>query len=262
MTPTHRLEELTREAVRRLAPRSTAIIPTAAIEQHGPHLPICTDQRIATAVAGRAARAAAGSASILVAPVLAYGISAHHFPFPGVVTLTRETFIDAVVEIGESLTRSGFQRIFILNAHGGNDEAARLAAKEINERTGVLCGAASYWTIAWEALVETGASFGITRLPGHAGAFETAIMHVLAPELVAGDAMPEALPSPERAVPSALRPLVMRPPSSDGLTGGYSDDPASATAEAGERLLEAAVTEVARFLIDFANSPLPEQGRG
>jgi creatinine amidohydrolase len=256
MTATRLLEQMTREEVRRRGPSSTAIIPTAAIEQHGPHLPICTDQRIASAIAERAAQAASDSASILVVPTLAYGLSAHHFPFPGVLSLTRETFIEAVAEIGGSLTRSGFRRIFILNAHGGNDEAVRLAAKEINERWGVLCGAASYWTIAWNALVEAGAAFGITRLPGHAGAFETAMMRVLEPDLIADVAMPEVIAAPARALPTALRPLVLRPSPSDGVTGGYSDDPAVATAEAGERLLEAAVNEVARFLIDFATIPI------
>ncbi len=80
-------------------------------------------------------------------PVVAYGISAHHFPFPGVLSLSPEHFIGVLRDLGDSLARSGFRRIFILNAHGGNDEAVRLAARQIADDHRVLCGAASYWTL-------------------------------------------------------------------------------------------------------------------
>jgi creatinine amidohydrolase len=252
MPTTVLLEELTREDVRALAPRAVVILPTAAIEQHGPHLPICVDRVIGEAVAERAARRAAPAATILVAPAVAYGISAHHFPFPGVLSLAPEQFIGVLRDLADSFVRSGFRRIFILNAHGGNDEAVRLAARQIALDQHVLCGAASYWTLAWDALVGEGRAFDLGRLPGHAGAFETSLMLALRPELLEDATLPPAVATLVPSVPAGSRPLIARPETSDGQTGGYSDDPARATPDAGERFLEIVSREVARTLVEFA----------
>jgi creatinine amidohydrolase len=243
---------MTREEIRALAPHAVAVLPTAAIEQHGPHLPICVDRVIAEAVAERSARRAAPAATVLVAPALSYGISAHHFPFPGVLSLSPEHFIGVLRDLADSLVRSGFRRIFILNGHGGNDEAIRLAARQLVLDHRVLCGAASYWTLAWDALVDEGRALDLGRLPGHAGAFETALMLALRPDLLEGATMPPPVATHVPSVPAGLRPLIARPETSDGRTGGYSDDPAQATPAAGERFLEIITREVARTLVEFA----------
>lgn len=242
------LNELTREEVAAIAPRAVAVVPTAATEQHGPHLPIMTDSCIVAAVAERAARAA--DVPVLVAPVVSYGISAHHFPFPGVMSLAPESFIGVLNDLGDSLARSGFRRLFILNGHGGNDEAIRLAARWIGRERKVVCAAASYWTLAWSALVEEGRVFETGLLPGHAGAFETSLMQALRPDLLAEMTAPPAastaIPRPE----PAARPLVVRPDAWEGMTGGYSDDPARGSRAAGERFLEIIAREVARSLAE------------
>ena len=240
------LNELTRDEVQAVAPQAIAVVPTAATEQHGPHLPIMTDSCIVAAVAERAAQAA--SVPVLVAPVVSYGISAHHFPFPGVMSLSTESFIGVLNDLGDSLARSGFRRVFILNGHGGNDEAIRLAARWIGRERKLICAAASYWTLAWSALADEGRVFDTGLLPGHAGGFETALMQALRPDLLEGTTMPPpastAIPRPE----PAARPLIVRPDAWEGMTGGYSDDPARATREAGERFLAIIAREVARSL--------------
>lgn len=248
MTQEVLLHEMRREEVRAIAPEAVAVLPTAATEQHGPHLPILTDSCIAAAVAERAARLA--TAPVVVAPTLNYGISAHHFPFPGVLSLSPESFLGNLRDLGDSLARSGFRRIFILNGHGGNDEAIRLAARWIGQERRVLCGAASYWTLARDALIEEGRVFETGLLPGHAGGFETALMLALRPDLVADTMPPPASAEIPRAEPAA-RPLIVRPDAWEGMAGGYSDSPARATREVGERFLAIIEREVARALVEF-----------
>ena len=86
------LAEMTREQIRRLAPNAVAVLPTAAIEQHGPHAPIITDTLLCGTVAQRAAEQAAGRVNAVVAPVLCYGNSHHHRPFPGVLSLSSKNY--------------------------------------------------------------------------------------------------------------------------------------------------------------------------
>ena len=98
------LAELTREQIRRLAPEATVVLPTAAIEQHGPHLPTLTDTAACGAVCQRAAEAAAAEgATVLVAPVMWIGHSHHHFPHPGVLSLSTGTFVQVLRELGDSV---------------------------------------------------------------------------------------------------------------------------------------------------------------
>jgi creatinine amidohydrolase len=119
-------------------------------------------------------------------------------------------------------------------------------------RSGVLCGAASYWTLAWDALVGEGRALELGRLPGHAGAFETALMRAIRPDLLEHATMPAPAGTTIPSVPPGMRPLIVKPETADGLTGGYGDDPARATAGDGERFLAIITREVARTLAEFA----------
>src|SRR5438270_1928696 len=165
------LAEMTREQIRRIAPETTVVLPTAAIEQHGPHLAIVTDTLAVTTICQRAAELASKETPVVVAPPVHFGSSHHHFPHPGVLSLSNATFTRVVVEICESLARSGFRRIAVINGHGGNDEAVRVAAREVGlSHPDVTIAASSYWTIAHEALVGEGGAAELGQLPGHAGA--------------------------------------------------------------------------------------------
>ena len=251
MATTIFMNELTREEIREIAPNAIAVIPTAATEQHGPHLPIMTDSRICAEVAARAARRASESAPVLVTPVLSFGISAHHFAFPGVLSLTPESFIGVLRDLGDSLARSGFRKVFILNGHGGNDEAIRLAARWIGQERGIVCGAASYWTLARKALVDEGKVHDTGLLPGHAGGFETALMRALRPDLLERATMPEPASVEIPREEAGARALIVRPDAWEGMRGGYSDDPARATREAGERFLAIIEREVAHAFVEL-----------
>src|SRR5262249_41520040 len=154
------------------------VLPVGAIEQHGPHLPVAVDTYAVTHIARAAAEQAAGQIPILVAPTLPFGSSHHHLPFGGTLSLGTETYYRVLIDLAESLIAGGFRRIFFLNGHGGNNELIQLAARDLALRHPAHLAAASYWTIAWQALVAERANDS-AGLPGHAGTFETSLMLAL-----------------------------------------------------------------------------------
>ncbi|HEY6072482.1 MAG TPA: creatininase family protein, partial [Anaerolineales bacterium] len=144
-------ERLTWPTVRDFPKEHTVvIIPTGAIEQHGPHLSMATDTVLVTEVARRAADRTRGRAEVLVTPTFWSGCSEHHMEFSGTLTLSVETFVRAVTEIGLAVVTHGFRRLLILNGHGGNTEPVRIAARAIRESGGgkVFVAAANYWQFA------------------------------------------------------------------------------------------------------------------
>jgi len=252
MTPKTLLAEMTREQIRRIAPTAIAVLPTAAIEQHGPHLAIATDTLACTTICQRAAElATAEGTPVTVAPTLQFGASHHHRPYPGVLSLSLTTFVQVVKELCESLALSGFRRIVIVNGHGGNDAAIRVAATDVSLAHPVSIAAASYWTIAAGALAEDGRVREVGQLPGHAGGFETALVLALRPELVDRASYPTARSGPPYTPDLAQRATVIAEGGSIGAGPGYTDDPSRASAEDGEHLLRIITGELARFLVSF-----------
>lgn len=272
------LAEMTRDEIQRIATHATAVLPTGSIEQHGPHLPVCTDSLLCETVAHRAAEQAAAQISVVVAPMLYYGNSHHHFPFVGVLSLTSHTFMAAVTEVLEGLVRSGFRKLMILNGHGGNADANSVVGRDIVNRLGhpVSIVTASYWEIARSALIEKGLTSN-ELIPGHAGRFETALVMAIRPELVNQDGLTQVrYVSQERSDLAAdLACTTAQGHSgwiaSSGFTRaiwdgaflpvrvhgawaagpGYTDNPTAATVEEGKTVLDVIVQRVADFLIAF-----------
>jgi creatinine amidohydrolase len=243
------VQELSRNRLRDLSPEALVVLPVGATEQHGPHLPVGTDFLVVERVARAAAERAATEIPVLIAPTLPYGSSHHHLPWSGTLSLSTDSFFKAAHDLVLSLAGGGFRRIFILNGHGGNDELVQVVARDVALQEPVDVAAASYWNIAWDALVEAGAAVG--SLPGHAGAFETALMLAIAPELV----------DPERPD----RPWDPQSDDQGGRyrveshgswkeTDGFTDNPARGVAADGERYFEAIVGAVGAALIDFYRS--------
>lgn len=243
MAASHWMAELTRDAVSRVVPNATVLLPTAAIEQHDPHLPIVTDSCIITALADRIAQAA--SVPILVGPTVCYGASQHHFPFPGVMSLSSRSFAHILRDLLDSLARSGARRVYLLNGHGGNDELVRLVAREEAPLKDLAIGAASYWSLAWEGLLGIEAHTQIGPLPGHAGHFETAMMLALRPDLVRHAAIPVA--GSDAAIgsvwPADFHGTVNLPRIPTAASG-TSDDATRATVAWGNELLRVVVRDV------------------
>ncbi|MBN2552386.1 MAG: creatininase family protein [Spirochaetales bacterium] len=114
----------------------TVVLPVGSTEQHGPHLPICTDDYMAQKWAADAALLARKqfAARVLVLPGIHFGNAKHHMGFPGTVTLSFETLKNLVFEVGDSVLAHGFRKLVILNVHGGNRFAVGAAGVDLKEK--------------------------------------------------------------------------------------------------------------------------------
>jgi creatinine amidohydrolase len=249
----YRLAELTREELRRRLPGATVVIPIGATEQHGPHLPLMTDHLMAETIALRAAELAPPEVDVLVAPVLPFGCSSHHLPVGGALTVNLRTYIAFLVDLGESVAAMGGKRLVLLNGHGGNEDAMRVAATELvsERRLGMAVAAASYWTIGHEALA---------RLPfagpGHAGHFETSCVLAVRPDLTRLDARfaPDRESRP-LAISGQINGVPVRYPGIWEASDGVSDAADQASAELGEQTVAAIARSTADFLVAFHQRP-------
>ena len=231
------------EQVREAAGGDTVVIlPLAALEQHGPHLPVEADAVLAEAVALGTARAmSARGGRALVLPVLWAGISEHHMSFGGTVTLDAATFIAVVGQVCRSVARHGFRRIVLLNGHGGNEWAMRVAADDLTPALGLPVVGLTYWNVAADAIAAV--LTAQARLL-HACEAETSMMQALRPDLVAADRIPPMQPLPQ-ATSGVHRWRTLAAVSPVGVIG----DPAAASAEKGHRLLAVIADAVADALL-------------
>lgn len=254
------MHEMNREQIKAIAPKAIGVLCTAATEQHGPHMAVGTDTLLVSTVAERAAQAAADTVPVVITPPLAFGSSHHHYPFGGTISLTSATFAGVVVEVLEGLVRTGFKHLVVLNGHGGNKDLVGMASQDLVNRLGFAATVASgnYWDIARPAMVEAGLLPG-GRIPGHAGHFETSAILSLRPDWVDEKARAKVT-DVEKAGQGLDVPLtgaVVQTHGAWGKSPGHTDNPALATAELGEQLLDIAVNEVAQFFRDFSKVPGP-----
>jgi creatinine amidohydrolase len=201
--------------------RTLLAVPLGSLEQHGPHLPLDTDARIAAAVAGGLARVRPG---ISVAPALPYGASGEHAAFPGTLLVGHEVLADVLVELVRS-ARVSFAGVVLVSAHGGNRDALAMAEKR--------CGAEGDDVLAW-TLAAAGSD-------AHAGRTETSLMLAIAPDAVLLDRAEPGCTEPLPRLMPRLREEGLRPVSPNGVLG----DPTGANAPEGRALLAALVTELA-----------------
>jgi creatinine amidohydrolase len=253
--PPHRfLPYLSWTEVDALADRENTVIvlPAGAIEQHGPHLPCAVDSIIAAGVVGRALSILPPDVPAYALAPITYGKSDEHLHFPGTLTLTGELLQNTVLEVGESIYRSGFRKFLIVNAHGGQPQPIDMAARELRLRHGdFVVIPRSAWAVPHDASFM---SDDERQLSMHAGHGETALMMALAPHTVRMDRaianVPEPFPCPTL---SSTRPAAAWCARDFGPTGVIGD-PTGATLEQGMRLLDelgaswaAAIGEVYRM---------------
>jgi creatinine amidohydrolase len=239
--------------------RTVALLPTAAIEQHGPHLPLDTDAFLCTRVAEESAARAQRDGPVLLAPTLPYGSSTHHMAFAGTLTLGAGTFLAAVGELCSSLVEHGFRRLLVVNGHGGNSALAREAVQQLANRAPVLAAFVDYWALGREAAAEVRDS-----PPGgmaHACEFETSLMLHLRPESVRRELVRREIPEPrfsQERLELASPGRVAAGWRTDWLSSsGVLGAPELASAEKGERLFEACVEGLAQLIAELREAPLP-----
>lgn len=163
-------------------PRDTvAVLPVAAIEQHGPHLPVAVDACINAAVIDRALELLTVGLPVTILPMQSVGKSNEHMAFPGTLSLSTEMVIRLWTEIGESVMRTGVRRLVLFNSHGGQGQIAQIVARDLRVRHGMLVVCANAYDLATPAGIfpEAELRHGI-----HGGSVETSLMLALRPDLV------------------------------------------------------------------------------
>ncbi|WP_448562518.1 creatininase family protein [Trichothermofontia sp.] len=214
--------------------------PLGAIEQHGPHLPLVVDSAIATAVVGQALQDLSPHIPAYALPTLSYGKSNEHWHFPGTVTLTTQTLLALLMEVGESLYRAGFRKLAFVNAHGGQPQIVEMAARDLHQRYSDFWVFPLFvWRVPHEAeaiLTPKEQALGI-----HAGDAETSLMLSLLPDHVHMDqAVAEYPPDlPADSLLSVEGKLPFAWVTQDLSQSGVMGNPLAATRDKGDRLLAA-----------------------
>jgi len=212
---------------------SVLAVPIGSLEQHGPHLPLDTDTRIATELAGRLAAMVRG---VVVAPAVPYGASGEHAGFPGTLLVRHEVLTELLVELVRS-ARSSFAGVVVISAHGGNSDALTKAAKR--------CRAEGDAMLVWTADNKGG--------DAHAGRTETSLMLAIDEESVRAGLAEAGCTEPLEAILPRLRAEGVRPLSSNGVLG----NPEGASAAEGRQLLGG----LARALADAVEDWWPARER-
>ena len=223
------------------------ILPTAAIEQHGHHLPLATDTLINNLLLGHALRKLSAELNVYALPPVCYGKSNEHIGFPGTLSVSSSTFMAVLRDLASSLSKAGFRKLVLYNTHGGNtaliDVMSRDLRAEFGLRTFAMHGSAG---ISFEGLDPQERAYGF-----HAGEVETSFLLTSVPELVdtgaytanyIADVSKPGLLLPENA-PATFAWLTK-----DIAVSGVMGDPRPATAEKGARWLEQAATRLAAAL--------------
>lgn len=218
----------------RLDPDKTvAVLPTAAIEQHGPHLPVGTDSLIAQGMLDAARDTCPDDLDLLILPVQAIGKSNEHLWAAGTCTLTAETALRAWTEIGLSIARAGLKKLMIVNSHGGNLDLISILSRELRVRAGMLAVKTQWGSFgAPDGLFSTQENtYGI-----HGGDRETSLMLAFRPETVDMTAARDFRSTAETSLIPPIGPVSYGWIASDLSDSGVVGEAHLATAEKGRAL--------------------------
>lgn len=246
--PPHReFSSLNWKQVEALSRDTLLILPTAAIEQHGHHLPLATDTLINNLLLGKALEKLPSEAAVYALPPVCYGKSNEHIGFPGTLSVSAATFMAVLRDLGASIAASGFKRLVLYNTHGGNsslvDVMARDLRAEFDLQTFCIFGSAG---ATFEGLNAQEKKYGY-----HAGELETAFLLHGTPELVDTSAYTTnyiaQIENPSFLVPEH-GPATFAWLTRDIAASGVLGDPTPSTAENGKLWVEAASTQIAKAI--------------
>jgi creatinine amidohydrolase len=254
-----RWEDLATTDLGRFDPeKAIAVLPVAAVEQHGPHLPLGTDAFICDAILDNALARPDAATPVLRLPTQRVGHSPEHTGFPGTLSLRVETALALWTDVGRSVAAAGIRKLLLFNSHGGQAALVDIVAQALRSEASMTVARCSYYRFplpeGWVA--ERERRFGV-----HGGQLETSLMLHIAPHLVRLDHMRDFASSAE-PWEAAYHGLQV-----EGETGigwraedlnreGVTGDASSASAELGARLLEHFAARVATLLGDLRSFPL------
>jgi creatinine amidohydrolase len=220
--------------------RWIAVLPLAATEQHGPHLPVGTDVMIGEAYLARVRELMPATLPATFLPLQPVGISTEHIDYPGTLTLSAETALRDWMALGESVARAGVKKLVMVTSHGGNSAAMTLVAQDLRAQHGLFVV-----TTGWSRFGAPDGLFSAEELRHgiHGGAVETSIMLARYPHTVHKNAIADFRPSSidiekEYRWLSTQRPAAFAWQAQDLHASGAAGDATQASADKGEKLID------------------------
>ena len=248
--------DMTREEIAAVEKdKAIVLLPMSATEQHGAHLPVGTDTTILAELIDRfCEKRSLDGFSVLFAPQLAVGKSNEHMSFAGTLTFSSTTYYALLFDIAKSIAACGFQKLVLLNSHGGNFDMANLIARDIRIELGMEVYVFDWWfTDFWQeglkGLKESG-KYGVF----HACELETSLMLAAQPENVHMELAVDEDPAEalrDNDFVSVFGPVTVGWKTSDVSRSGVIGAPSCAAAEKGEKLFSYAIEKLEKMLREF-----------
>lgn len=244
--PTRLHEHTTTTAADRLADAEVALLPTGAVEQHGPALPLGLDFLVARALAD-----SVDGTDAVVLPAVPVGVSANHRQFHGTLSVSPETFGAYVEEVIESLAAHGVRKAVFVNGHGENGDALDRAARRLRAAETAFAVPWNWWS----NLGDLPADLMGTEAVGHADEVESSVMLAVASHLVREDALEDAEAGAVEEWGETVAGATLPLDTADFAESGAAGSPTRASREAGEELFEAASDDLSTLVEWLADRP-------
>lgn len=243
------------------AAQTIAVLPVAAIEQHGPHLPLSVDTTLVEGIIISSFPHIPPGVNVLFLPTQQVGKSNEHSAFPGTLTLSAETLMRVWMELGECVARAGIKKLVLFNAHGGQVSLMDIVARDLRVKHGLLVYSVNWFNLPLGDAVDGLFSADEHRFGIHGGDVETSMMLALRPQWVdMAQARDFKSSSQERA---GKYPILGDGKSAklgwqmqDYNPQGAAGNAAAATADKGRAVVEAAAKKLGQLLHEVSQLPL------
>ena len=244
-----------------LAAQTVAVLPVAAVEQHGPHLPLSVDTTLADGIVQATLALLPEDLPVLFLPTQAVGFSIEHTAFPGTLSFSAETTLRLWRELGACVARAGVRKLLLFNSHGGQVGLMDIVARELREAHQMLVYSTSWFNLPIEATLDAHFDAREQRFGIHAGEVETSLMLALCPEQV-------RLALAQNFASSAQQRAQNFPVLGNGRSAklgwhmedynpqGAAGNASAATVAKGQAVLDATAGQLALLLQELARLPL------